>query len=344
MCTPHFLAHREPAHLGEAAGCFDAVADAVALMREMSGEGVEAGRDLFESLLAVMAEAQSALRVAIGWAGGPDDPDQARIFDWLREAADRERVFIRRHMKNDDPADPAAYPKIEARIEAIRSMFRDRRNAEMRRNSVLNRLRYHARLIREGTGGEHDWRKVAHAVDELVAEGVPPSSPEIRDILLPILDDQAELDEVPQGFSLALREIDRYLATRTAPGRATEPGDPTAEVVEAARLLKGKAVVLIGGECRPEARRSLEEALGLGRLIWISTREHESIDSFGPHVARPEVALVLLAIRWSSHSFGGVKRFCDRHGKPLVRLPGGYGVNQVAAQILSQCGDRLRAG
>ena len=65
---------------------------------------------------------------------------------------------------------------------------------------------------------------------------------------------------------------------------------------------------------------------------------------FEPYVARPEVALVLLAIRWSSHSFGDVKRFCDDHGKPMVRLPGGYGVNQVAAQILAQCGERLRGG
>jgi hypothetical protein len=50
---------------------------------------------------------------------------------------------------------------------------------------------------------------------------------------------------------------------------------------------------------------------------------------------------VLLAIRWSSHSFGDVKRSCDRHGKPMVRLPGGYSPNQVAAQILAQCSGRL---
>ena len=49
----------------------------------------------------------------------------------------------------------------------------------------------------------------------------------------------------------------------------------------------------------------------------------------------------LLAIRWSSHGFGEVKDFCDRYGKPLVRLPGGYNPNQVAHQILTQIGDRL---
>jgi hypothetical protein len=85
----------------------------------------------------------------------------------------------------------------------------------------------------------------------------------------------------------------------------------------------------------------LRTALGLKELFWIETREHESIDTFEPYIARPEVALVLLAIRWSSHSFGEVKRFCDRHGKPLVRLPAGYNPNQVALQILSQCSEQL---
>src|SRR5262249_32543970 len=65
---------------------------------------------------------------------------------------------------------------------------------------------------------------------------------------------------------------------------------------------------------------------------------------FEPYVARPDVAVVVLAIRWSSHSFGEVKEFCDQYGKPLGRLPGGYNPNQVALQILGQCSERLRAG
>ena len=57
------------------------------------------------------------------------------------------------------------------------------------------------------------------------------------------------------------------------------------------------------------------------------------------------MALVVLAIRWSSHSFGDVKGYCDQYGKPLVRLPAGYNPNQVAVQVLSQAsfdGEALR--
>ena len=101
-------------------------------------------------------------------------------------------------------------------------------------------------------------------------------------------------------------------------------------------------MVLIGGDRRPYAEQSLKEAFGLRELFWITTREHESNDGFGPYIARPDVALVLLAIRWSSHSYGDVRVFCERHGRPLVRLPAGYNANQLASQILEQCSERLQ--
>ncbi len=147
--------------------------------------------------------------------------------------------------------------------------------------------------------------------------------------------------ELPQGFgSFCARSIDicrdvhpRLEARfRTGPRRTLE---------EAARLLHDRSVVLIGGIRRREAQESLRRALGLSELIWIETKEHQSIDSFEPLIARADVAVVLLAIRWSSHAFGDVRHFCDRHDKPLVRLPGGYSPNQVAAQILAQCSGKL---
>jgi hypothetical protein len=158
-----------------------------------------------------------------------------------------------------------------------------------------------------------------------------------------VVEDLPDRDDLPPGFRLVLREIDRFLAARAshpAPG-GPAAHEPTAEVKEARRLLGGRGVVLIGGVCRPDAHRALETALGLKALTWVETKEHQSVETFEPAVAGPDVAVVLLAIRWSSHAFGDVKRFCDRHGKPLVRLPGGYGPNQVAAQILAQCSDRL---
>jgi hypothetical protein len=340
MNTPDFVLPREPSLLGDVAGCFDAVAEAVALVRGMLPD-LEVNREFYEPALDLLAEAQSALRVSIDRIDGPNDPDQYRVYDWLRGVAAREQIYIRRHMRLDDPAEPALLSNIAARIEALESRFQEIRNRSRKKKSRLNQLRYHAKLIADGTGGEHDWRKVAGAIAEMIGEGIPASSVEIREVLLPILEDMPDLDRLPPEFGIVLREIDRYLAGRVSSPEITAGDIPTPEVSQASRLLTGKAVVLIGGSRRPEAYEALKAAFGLHELFWVETREHESIDKFEPYVARQEVALVLLAIRWSSHSFGDVKRFCDRYGKPMVRLPGGYSPNQVAVQILAQVSGQL---
>jgi hypothetical protein len=188
---------------------------------------------------------------------------------------------------------------------------------------------------------EDHWRAVAATVDELVTDGLPTSNRELREVLLPVIETLPELTEFPQGFQAVLREVDRFMAT-CPPPESLVVSQPAPQVLEVAQLLRGKSMVLIGGDRRAGACKSLKEAFGLSELFWIETQDHDSIEKFEPYVARPEVAVVVLAIRWSSHSYGEVSTFCDRFGKPLVRLPGGYNPNQVAAQIMRQCSDRLK--
>jgi hypothetical protein len=308
MSLPRFTTPKELSWLEEVADGFILVADAVSLVRRML-TARQANRDLFEHALDVLAEAQSALRLSIGRIGGPIDQEQTRTYEWLRGVAEREQIHLPRHMTLDDPADPALRPEIEARIKDLDARFREVEGRAKKKHSALKRLVYHAGLIGDGDGSA-----------------------------------MPDLEDLPKEFALVLREIDRYLASRPSPGEVVADERPTREVAEAARLLAGRSVVLIGGCRRPGSCEALKSALGLGEVIWIGTREHESIDRFEPAVARREVALVLLAIRWSSHSFEGVKKFCDRNGKPMVRLPGGYNPNQVATQIIAQCSRRLDRG
>ncbi len=319
--------------LNDLGGCFEALAGASALARDISCHG---GR--LEKALHLLAEAQSAVRSALGRLQAPDEPDQVAAYEWVREAAARHRVFIRRYLRADDLADPGGWPDLLARIESQGGGDPQARRQRHR----IERLRHHLEAVSRGGDADQDWQDVVDAVDEMVDEGLPPSSKDLRDLLLPVIDDLPDRDDLPEGFRLVLREIDRFLASRQSSTETPVAPEPTAEVLEARRLLGGKGVVLIGGMCRPEAREALEAALGLGELVWVETKEHQAVSTFEPAIARPEVALVMLAIRWSSHAFGEVRRHCDRHGKPLVRLPGGYGPNQVAAQIIDQCGERLK--
>jgi hypothetical protein len=168
-----------------------------------------------------------------------------------------------------------------------------------------------------------------------------PSNRELREMLAPVIEDWPEVLDVPRSFQLVIREIDRYLATCPPPA-VSVVAQPSSEVRDVAKLLNGRTVILLGGDRRPHAHDSLKEAFGLKELIWIETREHESLAGFIPYVARQEVAVVLLAIRWASHSYGEIKKCCEEYGKPMVRLPGGYNANQVAMQIIQQCSGQLR--
>lgn len=325
----------------DVAGCFEAVAEILSVLRQIEDEP-DLLQGEFEQSLDLLAEAQSALRMAILRIDGPADWDQAQVFSWLRTAAGQRQIYIGRHMRVDDPADPSRWTDLMARIEALESVVQDTRKRSKHRHKLLGKVRHKLSLVAdEPDAADVHWRMLGLTVDELVAGGLPPSNRELRELLLPAIEDLPELSELPKGFELVLREIDRFLAT-SPPSERTSTAQPTAEVREVARLLEGRSIVLIGGERRPGSEKALREAFDLGDLIWIETREHQSIAGFEPSIARAEVALVLLAIRWTSHSFGEVRDFCERYGKPLVRLPGGYSPNQVAAQILAQCSERLK--
>jgi hypothetical protein len=325
--------------LDDLGGCFETLAGAVALVRDIPDD-LGAHRALFEHSLPLIAEAQSAVRAAIQSIRGPDDPDQLQVFEWLKATAARHHVYIKRFMRADDPANPTRWPDLLARIERVDTQHGKKRSPQ--HGAWIDRLQSLSKRIQEGNATQQDWPSIIQTVDEMLGAGVPPSNREIRELLLPVIETLPDRDDLPDGFRLVLREFDHYLATRPAASSAAPTHEPTDEVKEASRLLAHRSAVLIGGACRRVSQKVLKAALGLKELIWIETKEHQSVATFEPAIARPDVALVLLAIRWSSHAFGEVREFCDRYNKPLVRLPGGYNPNQVAAQILAQCSDRLR--
>ena len=345
MCNPTGPSPSDLSLYEDVAGCFETMAAAVALLKSLLSDP-EQDVDFLEQALGLAAEAQSALRRAVEVVGGGTDKDQLKLYGWLRGATSRHQIYIPRFMRADDPADPAAWADLDARIGQIDTRLQEGRQRQKRRRQAVQRVRFHLKPILAGDRTDHDhhWAKIVQSVQEMVADGVPPSNVELRELLLPVVDRLPDLDHLPTGFQMVLREIDSFLATRPPTPEQESPAEPTGEARAAAKLLHGRSVVLIGGVRRPHAHQALKAAFGLKDLDWVETREHESVTTFEPHVARPDVALVLLAIRWSSHSYGDVKQFCDRYGKPLVRLPAGYGPNQVAAQILSQVSGRLVGG
>jgi hypothetical protein len=347
MLNPQGLSDRSVAwdHL---AAAFDTAAQAVEMLRAWHAAPEPEARRAADGVLHVAAEAQAVLYAAVAAVGrAKPDPDQLDLFVAVREEAERRRVFIARFLKREDHADPGSGPAVARKVADQMTALRRASTATQGRQKLLGNLAYKARRLRDDPAGTADeWPRVVEILEGLVAGGLPPSNVAVRDALLPVFPHLPDNLALPPNAARVFREIDRYLELRAeAEPTAAEavPEPPSAELAAAAALLRGKEAVLIGGLCRTVARAALIRELGLADLHWKSVVDHESVTVFEPAIARPEVAVVLLAIRWSNHSYGDVQEYCDRYGKLLVRLPGGYHPNQVAHQIMLQAGDRLRA-
>ncbi|MBX9580987.1 MAG: hypothetical protein K2X87_11820, partial [Gemmataceae bacterium] len=327
------------------AGAFAVAADAALMLHaweEATGPLADrhAGR-----VLGLAAEAQSTLLYAVADVRDvKTDYDQVQLFAHVRSVARDRQVFVPKFLKREDRAKPESWPDVSRRVQEQAALFRAVGDRDKARQKALKNLKFKVGKLREGgDGAAGEWPRVFELVDELVAGGLPASNAELRDLLLPVLEDIPDDPPPPAAVGLVLREVDRYLETRPEAEPAARSSRPSAEVAEVADLLQGRELVLIGGQARQQHKAALCRAFGLADIRWVCTPDHTSFTVFEPDIARPEVAVVVLAIRWSNHDYDGVKSYCEAYDKPLIRLPGGYNANQVAHHILAQAGDRLRA-
>ena len=348
-----------PEAANELAGNYECLAVAAELLTYLLGHEAEwRGLTTVETVVSIVAESLSAVREGIHYYNDRPDPDVETAFACIRTLTHDRRIYVERFMRLDDPADPALWEERLSRLEALQLQLEERMSRQTTLQSQLKRLRYHVgRLTSEyDRPSPHpdpvDWERVVDTTVAVVQDGCPPSNRELLESLAPVADLLPDPEGLPEGeyprpFQMVLRALDAYMAYQEAATAVDddaadlEDAAPTPEVARVAELLAGRKLVLIGGDCRPEAQRRIEQAFKLAGLNWVEGKSHESVTHFESHIADPEVALVLLAIRWSSHNFGDVKQFCDDLDKPLVRLPSGYGTNQLAQQILDQVGLRL---
>lgn len=329
--------------LEQIAGNYENLALAANLCRQWRDDHDETAPP--ENLLYLVAEAQSALRTALESVDVRYDQDQLDLFWWLRDQTYEHQVYIDRHMKLEDPADPTDWYDLESRLNALSDRRESEEHREQARARILNRIRYHITRVGQPDADEtaHDWRTILRAVTEWVQLRFYPSDPELCELVVPVFDDLPESIELTSEVEQVLRFVDRLASEREmdSAGAPTLAAVIPPEVREAANLLRGKVVILIGGEVRPSSRARLERDLELAELRWLGAKPHQSLSTYEPHIARDDVALVLLAVRWASHMHGDLAAICERRGKSFVRLPAGYGSAQVANQILNQVSGHL---
>jgi len=177
------------------AACYDALATAVEITEELSA-AQESDPITLRDMYYLLAETQSMLWAALRDAGIDRDQDQTDAFIWLREKTREHRVFVERHMRREDPADPANAEDLQSRLDDFASSWHDAQSDERAVELCLTRLAYHVDRISNHHSDEphHDWERISEIIDELSERGVDPQSGEIADILAPLPDDVPDLE------------------------------------------------------------------------------------------------------------------------------------------------------
>lgn len=206
----------------------------------------------------------------------------------------------------------------------------------------LNKLRFHlARLLRDPHGApDREWATVVELAGALLEQ---PAAPHEQAFAAALQRETPALLERRLPANAA--HLERLLAEAVAAApKPKAPAEPEPDQVEQlARLLRGRHVVVIGGDPREQHRERLQEALRAGAVHWPETREDvPDILALEPWIARRDTALVLLLIRWIRHALNDVARLCDKHDKPLARIKAGYNPAMIAHEALQQCAKRLQ--
>lgn len=325
------------------AACYDALAESAEAMALADQAAHEQ-----DSALVLLAEAQSALRAAVeGYASTSRDEDQEAVFAWLRQETDARRVFVR-FMQRDHPASPDDHEVLRRRVAELRRRLEDRTNRSRQIGHAIKKLGYQVRKLADAAAaaeavnaGHPAVRAIAATAEGLLALGIPPSDPRLREALLNVAA-QIPLD-VPPPLSRVMEAVDEYLdhLGEEDDGAAADndegdrPND--ALVNEARNRVAGRRAVMLGGMPNEPARLKLERGLGLEELQWLRVEHHEPFDRAAHAISRPGVGLVIILTRWRSHRDGPAARnLCRERGIPLVEQPAGYNLRQVANQICRQ--------
>lgn len=317
--------------LGAIAECYDALADAAEVVADLIEES-DRSVPLAEGFR-LLAEASSALRVALEktWLTSPDsDQDQAHM--WLRTETDYRGIFVPRHMRLDDPADPAAAADLRGRIAALLGEQKKRHSASREVTRLLGQARYHARMIAEKPPEDaaHDWKRLTVAISALAAAGTPPEDHRVADAV-GMIRGREPSDPDP---------LLRRALVPPAPEAAPEPEGErewSDRVAEVRAMLTGRRIVVIGGEVRPDSVSRIEEAFGLAACDWVRLAEHGSGRAMAAPIAHHDTALVLVLTKLTGHLHAEEAReYARAAGKPLVILKAGYNPEQIAQAVLEQ--------
>lgn len=345
------------------AWCYEALADAAELAARVEaadviGSGVRSGA--FQAL----AQAQSALRVALQdtWLTNADQ-DQDDAYRWLAAATARYGIRIDRYLRLSDPASPEDTPRLRQRIALIGSDLDSARSRKRAIDAALKRIRYHVRNISRSSHPatcDRDLYIIERTLGDLDELGVGSREPVVDAVLKPLKTTVTEgvTDSRPllarwAGIGAADDAADLADSTEADTRPKDEEQDSEAEEQEGKSyservgmvrsMLAGQGIVIIGGQCREEARRRIQTAFQADWVEWVAIREHASGAPMRAPISRPNAAIVLIFIKLAGHlHVDEARTLAQRASIPAINITAGYNPEQLAHCILDQASERLQ--
>lgn len=293
-------------------------------------------------LLRLVAEAQSALLAALAGVGLRQDDDQRDLFQWLRDRTTRHRIYVDRHMRLEDPANPHSADELARRFEELAERALSQGAGRKHRTQLLNKVRYHVRRLIEGVAAPADeWNSLAAALERWREHHLELNDRGLVEVLGPL----AAL-EVPAGISDAAAPV-ILEALRLVRGQ--DPARPDA-LAEVAVLLGGRRALMVSDTSDPAARAALAQELGLADLGWLTVppvtadgaRSDERIAAILAGLTASTAELVFMGVKLPQEEYLAFKDACVARHLPFVRLPGTLAPGAVAHQTARQVGWRLR--
>ena len=212
---------------------------------------------LFAEVVVAAAEAQSAVRAAFYALRGEDagavtpnprveDGDQLGLFRWLREATDVNGIYVARHMRWQDPADPGDAGAVAQRVRALAGTAGIEVGSGGRSGAdkLLKAVAYHVKRLasnEDGWDAAHERGRVLAKVDAAVRAGVSPSDRRLHNLLAPVADALARggCAEVPEGAARAIASLRGGLGDDDDRDWEREGPSYGPQVAAAAALLRG---------------------------------------------------------------------------------------------------------
>lgn len=193
------------------AGCFETLAEASELLLDMLDADAADDRDLLEKTLFLLAESVSAARFLVIKANNRPDPDVDAAFQCLRQLTRQRHIYIPRHMRVDDPADPTVWRDRQERIDAMYKhvdSFVDRRQ----------NARQHVDVLQDAAGKAASGDSTAlttldQAARELIELDDRPAIGEALGETIRDAADEFDDDNVPAGLADLILFLDRDEST-----------------------------------------------------------------------------------------------------------------------------------